>query len=84
MTQRGEHTWDIHLRYHRCPKCGYVMESRVDFENRFGKYVKEMTCSRCKHKFSELKKQKPTFGPLMGNPEPAEFNWDTSKPKGKV
>ena len=77
MTQKGDHTWDMYLRYHRCPKCGYIIENRANFENRFGKYVKEMICPRCKYRFEEIRAQKPTFGPFTGDPEPAEFNWDT-------
>ena len=76
MSKSGDHTWNLYLRYHRCPNCGYIMENRSDFENRFGKYVKEMTCLRCSHRFTEIKNQKSTFGPFTGSPEPAEFNWD--------
>jgi PHP family Zn ribbon phosphoesterase len=77
MTQKGPHTWDLYLHYHRCPKCGNIIESREDYENRFGKYVKDLTCSRCHHRFTLEKTVKPTFGPFTGDPQPAEFEWET-------
>lgn len=79
MTQKGSHTWDLYLRYHRCPKCGYIIESRNDFENRFGKYVKELICNRCHQRFTLTKQEKPTFAPLIGAPQPVEFDWETNK-----
>lgn len=79
MAQKGSHTWDLHLQYHRCPKCGYILESRSDFENRFGKYIKELICNRCQHHFTLTKEVKPTFGPLTGNPQPVEFDWNNNK-----
>lgn len=77
MAQKGTHTWDLYLRYHRCPKCGFIIESRQDFENRFGEYVKELVCNRCQHHFTLSKHEKITFGPFTGDPQPAEFNWET-------
>lgn len=71
MTQKGPHTWDLYLQYHRCPQCGYIIESRQDFENRFGKYVKELKCNRCDHQFSLEK----SGGPSFGAPQTAEFDW---------
>lgn len=79
MTQKGTHTWDLFLSYHRCPKCGCILESRSDFENRFGKYVQEMQCNRCHHRFTLTKSERPTFGPFTGDPQPPEFNWETEK-----
>lgn len=79
MTQKGEHTWDLYVRYHRCPSCGFIIESRDDFENRFGKYVKELNCPRCSHRFTLTKNEKPRFGPFTGDPQPVEFEWDTNK-----
>lgn len=75
MSQKGEHTWDLYQSYHACPKCGYIMESREDYENRFGKYVKELTCKRCHDRFTLTKEQKPTFGPFTGDPQPIEMDW---------
>lgn len=79
MEQKGSHTWKLYLRYHRCPKCGFIIESRDDFENRFGKYVKELSCSRCHQRFTISKDSKPTFGPFTGDPQPAEFDWETNR-----
>lgn len=79
MTQKGEHTWDLYLRYHRCPNCGFIIETRKDFENRFGKYIKELICTRCHHKFTLTKREKPAFGPLIGEPQPIEFDWESKK-----
>ena len=64
--QKGNHTWDMIIQYHRCPKCGAIIESRFDFEYRLGKYVKDITCDKCNHCFTITKKIKPTFGPLWG------------------
>ncbi|NGX42675.1 MAG: hypothetical protein K940chlam7_00959 [Chlamydiae bacterium] len=51
MGQKGEHTWDIVIHYHRCPECGYIIESRQGFTFRAGKYQKEVVCDRCDHEF---------------------------------
>lgn len=58
------HNWDIVIQYHRCPKCGYIIESREDYIYRMGKYVKDLECSRCHHHFTLTKTSRPTFGPL--------------------
>lgn len=79
MTQKGEHTWDLYVRYHSCPKCGYILESREDFENRFGKFVKELMCGRCQHRFTLTKNEKPIFGSFTGDPQPIEFDWESNK-----
>lgn len=75
MTQKGEHTWDLVLDYHRCLNCGYIFESRQKYEYRFRKYQKDLECPRCKHLFTVTKETKPTFGPLIGDPQPAEVDW---------
>lgn len=75
MTQAGEHTWDIITQYHRCPKCGNIIESREDFHNRLGKLVKEITCDRCGNHFLLTKQRRPSFGPLIGSPQPPEITW---------
>lgn len=69
----GNHTWDLVLYYHRCPSCGFIMENRDKFEPRFHLLQKDLVCPRCQQAFTITKKQKPTFGPLLGhNPEIAE------------
>ena len=73
------HTWDLHLKYHRCPACGNILESRAPFENRFGKYVKDLQCDVCEKKFSVEQTQKPTFGPFTGEPTSVEVDWDSKK-----
>jgi len=78
MTQNGTHTWNLYLHYHRCPKCGYIIESRQDFEDRFGKYVKDIVCDRCYHRFTLNKNITPTLGPFTGDPQPVEFDWNTN------
>ena len=75
MGQAGEHTWDIIVHYHRCPECGYIIESRQEFTYRLGKYQKELACERCQHNFQVTKPSKPSFGPLIGEPQPIETEW---------
>lgn len=66
MSQKGPHTWDIITQYHRCPECGYIMESRADFEYVLGRMEKELECPRCTHRFRITKPRPSTFGPLLG------------------
>lgn len=75
MSQAGEHTWDMFVHYHRCPRCGYIIESRQQYEYKLGEYLKELTCNRCDHEFIAKRPSKPTFGPLIGEDQPAEFDW---------
>lgn len=75
MTRKGPHTWDLVLQYHRCPKCGYIIESREGFRHRLGSWMKEVQCDRCKHSFELKKDRKPSFGPLIGDPQPIEMDW---------
>lgn len=75
MTQKGTHTWDLHQSYHCCPKCGFIIESRQDYENRFGQSIKELNCHRCNNHFNVIKELKPTFGPFTGDPQPVEMDW---------
>lgn len=75
MTQRGEHTWDLVLQYHRCPKCGFIIESREGFHYRLGKWVKDLVCDRCGNTYEVMRILKPSFGPLIGPPQPPEFDW---------
>ncbi len=75
MGQKGAHTWDLFLHYHRCPQCGYVFESRKAHEYVLGKYQKEESCPRCAHRFMHYRAIEPSFGPLIGEPQPAETEW---------
>ena len=76
MTQKGTHTWDLILHYHRCPTCGYIIESREDYQYRMGQYRKRLECGRCHHRFILIKKGHMTLGPLIGEAEPVEVTWD--------
>jgi hypothetical protein len=76
MTQKGTHTWDLVIKYHRCHKCGYIIESRQDFEYRLGKYQKDIKCERCGNSYTLTRQTDPTFGPLFGEPEHPEFHWE--------
>ncbi len=76
MTQKGLHTWDLVLQYHRCPRCGYIIESRADFIYRLGSWVKDVHCERCGNAFEVTKVRKPSFGPLIGDPQPYEMDWN--------
>lgn len=75
MSQKGLHTWDLILQYHKCPACGAIIESREDFRYRQGLWIKEVNCNRCNHNFELIKKRKPGFGPLLGDPQPFEMDW---------
>lgn len=76
MTQKGTHTWDLNLQYHRCPKCGLIIESREGFQYNLGIWAKNLECDRCSHRFTVTKQRQPTFGPLIGDPQPTEVKWD--------
>lgn len=75
MSQKGLHTWDIVVQYHKCPTCGAIIESRHDFQYRNRSWVKEVSCVRCGHNFELIKDRKPGFGPLIGDPQPYEMDW---------
>lgn len=72
---KGDHTWPLYVHYHACPKCGFIIESREDYRYVMGKYKKELQCPRCNNSFKEIKPTTPTFGPLIGTPQPSEFDW---------
>lgn len=76
MTQKGEHTWDLVVDYHRCPKCGFINESRVEYQRGKDSLTKDITCGRCGEKFTVSKKITKKFGPIFGNATPPEFTWD--------
>lgn len=75
MTQRGDHTWDIVISYHKCPHCEYIIEDRTKYEYHNGMYVKELQCPKCKHVFKVKKNVKLRVGPLIGEPEHTEVDW---------
>ena len=75
MKSHGNHTWNLYLHYYSCPQCGFIIESRQDYEERLTTFEKELTCPRCQHNFTLTKKPRPTFGPLTGEPQPVEFDW---------
>lgn len=75
MTQKGAHTWDLIVYYHRCPSCGFIMESRQAFEYRLGKLQKDLECPRCHNPYTVTKVVKPSAGPFFGEGDPAEITW---------
>ncbi len=77
MTQKGLHTWDLVIEYHRCPKCGCINESRNGYSRNKDEWTKTVTCSRCGNQFVARKERKATFGPLIGDPQPIEIDWES-------
>jgi uncharacterized C2H2 Zn-finger protein len=75
MTQKGEHTWDLVYQLHRCPECGSIFESRRDYSKQFNNYVKDLECPKCHHAYTLTKKNKSSFGPIFGEPQPKEVEW---------
>ncbi|MEC7838870.1 MAG: hypothetical protein VX777_02385 [Chlamydiota bacterium] len=73
--QEGHHTWNLTVHYHKCPECGYIIESREDYFYRLGKYIKNVECDRCKHAFTLQKRVKPKVGPLFGEGDTVEMEW---------
>lgn len=69
------HTWEIVIHYHRCPHCGAIVESRKGYRYRLGQYQKRITCDRCGQKTTLTREGTPTFGPLIGDPQPPEIEW---------
>ena len=78
MPQKGTHTLDLVVMYHRCPKCDFIFESRKPFHVENGKYLKEETCPRCQHIFEDQVKPDSPLGALLhlGAPTKPEFTWD--------
>jgi len=79
MSQKGAHTWDIMIHYHRCPACGYIIESRKGYHYQLGKYQKRVVCDRCSKQFIVTKSNPPMIGPLFGEPQPIETEWGDPK-----
>ena len=77
MTQRGEHTWDLTLHYHSCPQCSKIIESRETYHYQLGSWIKNVHCVHCGKDFTFTKNRQPSLGPLIGPPQPTEFDWDT-------
>ncbi len=75
MTQKGTHTWDLIVQYHRCPKCSRIFESREDYQYRLGRYEKDLECPNCHYMYTLTKEKRPSFGPLIGEPQPKEIEW---------
>ncbi|CCB85241.1 MULTISPECIES: hypothetical protein [Parachlamydia] len=75
MTQKGEHTWDLVVRYHQCPKCGAIIENREDFKYRLGHYEKDLECPRCHHAFTLVKNVSLKMGPFIGEGGAVEVDW---------
>jgi uncharacterized C2H2 Zn-finger protein len=73
--QKGTHSWDIVIHYHRCPQCGMIIESRKGYDYKLGKWLKDLTCERCGKEIRLTKSRRPAFGPLIGDPEPYEIEW---------
>lgn len=75
MGQRGKHTWDLYIAYHRCPDCGFVFEDRNDYRYVLGKYIKDVRCGRCGKEYTIENKRRATIGPLFGEPGAPEVEW---------
>lgn len=73
--QRGRHTWDLTVHYHRCPECGYIFESRDKYFYRLGTYIKELQCCRCHNHFTIRQNAGLRVGPFFGEGAPAEVEW---------
>ena len=78
MTQKGSHTWDLVLRYHLCPKCKRIIESRKDYTYSSGKYVKDLNCTHCGHEFTLIQTRKSQSFPLFGSEQPIEWDWPSN------
>lgn len=83
MREKGDHTWDIFIRYHACPNCGNIMEDRHDYvyDKVTKSYIKHLECPRCKHKFTLTKKRRSSWWPLFGTPQPPGIEWSEEESK---
>ncbi|MCB1111717.1 MAG: hypothetical protein H7A37_05945 [Chlamydiales bacterium] len=75
MREKGTHTWDLVIQYHRCPECDYVFDNRQQYRYQLGHYIKDVECPRCHHEFRLEKNRKPVVGPFFGNGAPPEMDW---------
>lgn len=75
MTQKGTHTWDMVVSYHKCPECGYIVENQDVWKVEKDHYEKPIVCPRCKHSFVAIKPRKKGFGPFFGEPTKPDFDW---------
>lgn len=66
MSQKGEHTWELHLEYRACAACGLIFEDRIGYSYVLGHYEKEVTCPYCHKNSIVVKPTTPKFGPLFG------------------
>ncbi len=73
----GNHNWDLTIKYHCCPKCESIFESRGAYEYRLGDMIKELTCPRCDFFFRTKKNIDIKIGPFFGKEEPKEIDWET-------
>lgn len=77
MSEKGSHTWDIIIDYHRCPNCEFINESRKKYHILQGKQQKEIDCQRCHHRFVVIKKGAvPKIRPIFSNADSYEIDWD--------
>lgn len=79
MREKGTHTWDLSLAYHRCPKCGKIFENRKDYVYQMGKLVKDLQCPNCGHAYILEKNQQPHIGPFFGEAPKPEFDWSNNE-----
>jgi hypothetical protein len=63
--KNGTHTYDIVIDYHKCEKCGNIIESRKGYVYQLGKYIKEVQCDRCSHTMTLERPHPVSFAPLF-------------------
>jgi hypothetical protein len=78
MTQKGNHTWEIVIHYHQCPKCKQIIESRKKYEYTSGQYSKEVNCLHCGHHFNVTQPKKKRPISILGSEEPVEWDWSNN------
>lgn len=70
------HTWDLYLHYHRCPECGFILESRERPVYRNGQLEKPLDCPRCQNHWMEKRPYNGPIAPLFGSLTSPEFTWE--------
>lgn len=70
----GSHTWDMHTRYHLCPKCKTIIESRKNWIKVKDHFEKNLKCPSCGNVFI-VEKPLGRGKPLFGEPTKPEFDW---------